>query len=118
MANFTPAPVSDEIHDIADQLYGAGPAYQRIAHEVTTVTNPHQPADRLAHTLLRLTGPDSVLAHIALHLEQLTESDAINQLPAPDRHAVKNALAGITHDLTRITHSERAAEAAWHLDPA
>lgn len=112
-----PGPTS-EIHDLADDLYGADPQLDQIVAALVDLHRTEHDTVQLSANASRLVGESSVIGLLALVLEGKADSKAVQDLPAHRRHPTQAALHAAAAALTALSCSAHGDNAAWHLDPA
>jgi hypothetical protein len=110
--------LTTEIHDLADDLYGADPALDQMIRAAVALHHTELDHVQLSAILTRTAGQNSLLNLLALVFEGKAESKAVQDLDTPHRHGAKAALHSLIADLNLIAETSDAGEAAWHLDPA
>lgn len=110
--------LSTEIHDLADDLYGADQHLDELVDNLLAIHHTDHDNVQLSALVSRLAGESGVIRLLALVLEAKADSKAVQTLDATDRHAAKSHLHQLTADLDHITHQAHADQAAGHLDPA
>ena len=110
--------LTTEIHDLADDLYGADPHLDELIDNLIALHHTDHDNVQLSAVLTRLLGETSVIRLLALVIEAKADSKPVQTLDSLDRHATKAHLHQLTADLDHITHTEHADEVAGYLDPA